>query len=241
MIAGNNHVTILSVLILLFTGLKTDADKCVILLHGLGRTSASMKPIEHRLKEEGYTVYSIEYPSTRYSIAELCTLYVEKELRTFLPACDTVCFVSHSMGGIIVRYLLTKKMFPCFRTVMLCPPNQGSSLTDSLKKYIGWLYRKINGPAGTQLGNDSLSIIPELPTFDGCALGIIAGDKSWEPYFSRLIPGRDDGKVSIEETKLAGMDDFIILNHTHTFMMNNRDTQDQIVHFLKYGRFKRLE
>jgi len=234
---GNSSVKMVIVLILLFTAINVHANECVVLLHGLGRTPASMKPIGRRLKKEGYAVHSIGYPSTRYSIADLCTLFVEKELDALSPSCDTIHFVTHSMGGIIVRYLLMRGTVSCGRVVMLCPPNQGSTLTDSLKKYVGRLYEKADGPAGEQLGNDSLSIIPKLAPLDGCAVGVIAGDKSWEPLFSRLIPGKDDGKVSVEETKLAGMNDFIVLNHTHTFIMNNRDTQDQIVHFLKNGKF----
>ena len=120
---------------------------------------------------------------------------------------------------------------------MLCPPNQGSMCTDTLKTEIAWLYRFINGPAGFQLGTERSSIINRLFKING-NIGVIAGDKSWEPFFSQIISGIDDGKVSIEETKLDEMTDFILLNHTHTFMMNNKDTQDQICHFLKFLKFK---
>ena len=216
-------------------------SECVILLHGLGRTTLSMRPVEKRLEREGYTVHSIGYPSTSHTIEELCTSFVEKELDSLRLSCDTMHFVTHSMGGIIVRYLVSRGVVNCSRVVMLCPPNQGSTLTDSLKKYVNWLFARTNGPAGQQLGNDSAGIIGQLLPLGGCSVGIIAGDKTWEPYFSRLIPGTDDGKVAVEETKLPEMDDFIILNHTHTFMMNNRDTQDQIVHFLQQGSFDHTE
>jgi triacylglycerol lipase len=228
-------------LYLILAAAGVDGGECVVLLHGLGRTPSSMRPVEKRLEKEGYTVHSIGYPSARHTIEDLCTLFVEKELDSLRSSCDTMNFVTHSMGGIILRYLVSRGVVNGGRVVMLCPPNQGSTLADSLKKYANWLFERTNGPAGQQLGNDSTGIIRQLLPLDGCSVGIIAGDKTWEPFFSRLIPGIDDGKVAVEETKLPGMDDFIILNHTHTFMMNNRDTRDQIVHFLKHGSFVHTE
>lgn len=228
---------VLVVIWLLLLPVAICGSECVILLHGLGRTPFSMKPIETRLEKEGYTVHSIGYPSTRYSVEELCTLFVEKELKAIVSSGETVSFVTHSMGGILVRYMATRGVLSCGSVVMLCPPNQGSTLTDSLKKYIGWLFSKTNGPAGGQLGNDRASIIGKLAPMEQCPLGIIAGDRTFEPYFSRLIPGVDDGKVSIEETKLPEMDDFIFLHHSHTFMMVNDDVLDQIVYFLKHKKF----
>ena len=210
----------------------------VILLHGLGRTDKSMKPIEKKLKKAGYTVWNISYPSTKYSIEEICSLFVGKEIEKISKGTDSLSFVTHSMGGIILRYYLNTHNVNYNSIVMLCPPNQGSSLTDKLKREINWIYKSVNGPAGMQLGTDSSSIIHTLHEIRG-NVGIIAGDKSMEPYFSWLISGSDDGKVLIEETKLNEMSDFIILHHTHTFMMNNKDTQEQIVYFLKNHKFKR--
>lgn len=211
-------------------------SECVLLLHGLGRSGVSMRPIERRLKKEGFSAHTISYPSTRYPIETVCSLFVEPAIDKYTREFDSVSFVTHSMGGIIVRYVLTKNNLNCKSVVMLCPPSGGSALSDSLKKTFGWMYRLANGPAGQQLGNDSLSILPKLGKLR-CRIGVIAGDKSWEPYLSCMIPGSDDGKVAVNETVLPEMTDFIVLNHTHTFMMNNRDTQDQVVRFLKKGRF----
>ena len=214
------------------------ADDCVVLLHGLGRTGRSMRPIENFLKEHGYPTSTISYPSTKYSIEELCARFVYPRLQAIAAKHDSLNFVTHSMGGIMVRYILTKYELPCRSVVMLCPPNGGSTLTDSLKSTLGWLYRMVNGPAGQELGNDSMSIIPKLRRLRG-RVGVIAGDKSWEPYFSWIFPGSNDGKVAVRETRLDEMRDFIVLHHTHTFMMNNRDTQEQILHFIRYGMFHR--
>ena len=228
----------IAVLMVLFGILHANAEECVILLHGLGTSSRSMRPIERFLKKHGYTVYNISYPSTRYSVEELCSRVVVPEIQKIMTKHDTLHFVTHSMGGIVVRYILTEHDLPCKSIVMLCPPNRGSELSDTLKSTIGWLYRMVMGPAGQQLGTDSASIIPKLQRLH-CKVGVIAGDKSWEPYFSWIFPEKNDGKVTVSETRLQEMSDFVVLHHTHTFMMNNRDTQEHILHFIRYGRFHR--
>ncbi len=94
----------------------------------------------------------------------------------------------------------------------------------------------LNGPAGVRLGRDG--IVRELPNVD-FDLGIIAGSRSLNPYYSYLITGRDDGKVSIEAKKVAGMKDHIVLPVTHTFMMNNAEVLNQALHFFQNGYFRK--
>ena len=94
----------------------------------------------------------------------------------------------------------------------------------------------LNGPAGVRLGRDG--IVRELPNVD-FDLGIIAGSCILNPYYSYLITGRDDGKVSIEAKKVAGMKDHIVLLVTHTFMMNNAEVLNQALHFFQNGYFRK--
>ncbi|HXR48160.1 MAG TPA: hypothetical protein VN784_12045, partial [Candidatus Limnocylindrales bacterium] len=121
------------------------------------------------------------------------------------------------------------------RVVMLAPPNQGSEVADKL----GWLflYRWINGPAGVELGTDTKSAPNKLGPAN-FPVGVIAGDRSINWINSLLIPGRDDGKVSIERTKLAGMSDHLVIHATHPFIMKNREAIRQTIHFLQFGVFK---
>ena len=119
---------------------------------------------------------------------------------------------------------------------MLGPPNKGSEVVDKLNNLPGFHF--INGDAGLQLGTGELSIPNDLgpPNFN---VGIIAGNKSINWILSSLIPGRDDGKASIESTKLKGMNDHIELSVTHPFMMKNKKVISQVIYYLENGEFER--
>jgi len=208
----------------------------VILLHGLCRTNRSMDKMERALTAAGYTVKNVDYPSRTAPIQKLADDAIGKAV----AGCERdgatkIDFVTHSLGGILVRSYLARHPLPSLgRVVMLAPPNQGSEVVDKL----GWtfVFKWLNGPAGNELGTDTYSVPNQLGPVN-YPVGVIAGDRSINWINSLLIPGRDDGKVSIERTKLAGMSDHIVIHATHPFIMKNREAIRQTIQFLRTGAF----
>lgn len=211
--------------------------ECVILLHGLARTSNSMDELEQKLTSKGYYVANIDYPSRKKKIIELSEIAINEGLaQCHEHASSPVNFVTHSLGGILVRqYYKNHPPKNIKRVIMLGPPNNGSEIVDSLKNMPG--YGLLNGPAGQQLGTTDDDAPKRLGAVN-FELGVIAGTRSINLILSTFLPNPDDGKVSVESTKVEGMCGFVTLPVSHPFLMKDDQAISEVINFLAYGRFK---
>lgn len=222
---------------LLLLPLAAHASECVVLLHGLGRTAASMEEIAAASRDRGYTVANIDYPSRHHEIENLANLAVSRGLARCREQGDArPHFVTHSLGGILVRHYYARHpdQRPQ-RVVMLAPPNRGSQVVDELHDMPGFDFW--NGPAGDQLGTGPESVPAQLPAVD-FPTGVIAGTQSINLILSTFLPDPDDGKVSVANARVKGMTDCIALPVTHPFIMGSEEVIAQTLHFLRHGVFQ---
>lgn len=213
--------------------------ECVILLHGLARSSSSFSTMENSLIEAGYYVVNVDYPSRKQTIEMLVETHVTKAVEKCKSIQPTkIHFVTHSMGGILVRHYLANYLLDSLgHVVMLSPPNQGSEVVDELGDFPG--FYAFNGPAGQQLGTTAESLPNRLGPVN-YSVGIITGNKSINLILSMFIPGDDDGKVSVERAKVAGMSDYLVVPHTHPMIMKSREVVKQTMSYLQNGKFHRV-
>ena len=229
-------VTVAAASLLLSGGLATAAE-CVVLLHGLSRSSLSMNKMERELIAAGFVTANVDYPSREHTVEELAGMAVPAGLENCRSFDDVekIHFVTHSLGGILLRqYLSEHDVMELGRVVMLGPPNQGSAAVDELADLPGFDW--VNGPAGRQLGQGAESVPLRLGPAD-FELGVIAGNRTIDPVTSAVLPDPDDGKVSVEDTKLEGTADFVVVGHSHAFMMRMRKVIDLTIEFLRSGSF----
>jgi len=210
----------------------------VVLLHGLGRSSRSLARLESDLAGQGYSVLNLDYPSLKYPIEYLANEVLHPEVARLSAASPAkIHFVTHSLGGIVVRYYLKHHDVPALgRVVMLSPPNQGSELADLLNGSA--LFQRFIAPAGRELGTDTDSLPRKLGGAD-FDLGVIAGSKSYNPINSLILDGPDDGTVTVESTRMPGLVDFIVLPCSHNSIIRDKTAIGQVIHFLRHGAFQR--
>lgn len=219
----------------------TSADApsdAVILLHGLGRSWLAMRPMEQALQAAGYRTHNASYPSTRHPIARLARRAVGErlaEVMAWSPPPPRIHFVTHSLGGVLVRWYAAHVGLPeGTRAVMIAPPHGGSEVADRARRV--WPVRQWTGPALLELGTDEASVPLGLGPLRGFEAGVIAGTRPRLP-FNRAFPGPNDGVVSVASVCVEGAADTAEVPHGHTFIAARPDTIRQALHFLRCGSF----
>lgn len=209
-------------------------EKVVIVVHGIIRSSKSMKTMKARLEKENYIVVPFDYPSTRVSIAK-CAGYLGRMIES-LKDVKEVSFVTHSMGGLIVRtWAADNKNDNIGRFVMMGTPNKGAEMADKLKDWK--IFKYVLGPAGQELVSDEDGTIANLP-IPKFPFGIVAGGRGTQAGYNPLISGDDDGTVAVNSARLEGAEDFISVHAMHSFLPSNQVVVDSVARYLKTGAFR---
>lgn len=210
--------------------------ECVVVLHGMSRSAAYMHPVELDLRHAGYAVVNESYPVRKQPIeqlAERVTGYVQRCRDT---GATRIHFVTHSLGGIVVRQWLHEHPMPdAGRFVMLGTPNRGSEITDRYRDQ--WWYRISTGPAGQQIGTGADSLPnrlgpPPIPS------GIVAGTRAANREYSKWLGGPNDGKVSLWSAQMPGLDDYVQVDNSHYFLPRSAAALHQVRAFLATGHFE---
>ncbi len=212
------------------------SDECVVLIHGLNRSWRAMEPMAEALRAAGFSTANVDYPSQAGPVAVIAPLAVETGLNECRNAgAKRIHFVTHSIGGILLRYFHEDSPIPDLgRVVMLAPPNQGSEVIDVTRD---WPTSDLfAGEAGLQLGTDPDSVPRQLGPIN-FELGVIAGTESINFVMSAMLPGPNDGKVSVESTRVEGMDDFLIVENSHRYITESEEVIRNTTSFLRVGSF----
>lgn len=210
----------------------------VVLLHGMARTARSMLKIERALQAAGYATLNPGYRSRRRPLEALVE-ELHPTIAAFAAATPgRLHFVTHSMGGLLARgYICRHRPERLGRAVMLGPPNAGSEIADLLGGT--YPYRLFFGPAGAQLTTAQDETLCALLGGIDYPVGVIAGDRALDPVGYLLLPGANDGRVSVARTRTPGIADHLTLHVTHAMMMRNAEVIRQTLAFLRQGRFAR--
>jgi triacylglycerol lipase len=218
------------------------SNETVVLLHGLGRTPSSLARLAHELKHAGYRVINVPYPSRTRSLEAIATEWLPAQLATAqITEAAQVHFVTHSMGGILVRMWLRECGAPrnLGRVVMLAPPNAGSEIVERLGGFAP--FRWCTGVNGHRLGTNADALPTTLGSWPRNAgeLGVIAGSARLNPFASSWVPAPNDGKVSVASTHLDGERDHVVVPYSHTWLGWRRETIGEVKAFLRDGKFSR--
>lgn len=209
--------------------LSLPSTHVVVLLHGLARSTAYFDDLAEALREAGFAPARFEYPSTRASIDAHASQLVSWLDR--LEDAERVSFVTHSLGGLVVRAALAKpgawrERIEPHRLVMLGPPNRGSSLAAALREFLP--YRWLAGPAGQDLALREALAVPPPPIPFAIIAGARGDGEGWNP----LVPGDDDGVVALDEALLEGADEVLVLRTWHARLPSNHRAIEATVRFL---------
>ncbi len=206
----------------------------VIALHGILRSSHVWSEMEKAMKQDGVTFVRLDYPSTQKPIDEFAT-QLQSVIHS-LEGIEEIHLVAHSLGGLVVRKWCQDYSDPRVRRlVMIGTPNSGAELADMLQR--NWLFRGLFGPSGQQLQANPNGYIRQLPS-PTMEFAVIAGSKGKPDGFNPLIPGDDDGIVTLKSALLPGAVDSMTVRGLHSFLPWHPEVIQATRCYLKTGALR---
>lgn len=206
------------------------AKETVIFVHGMGGNRHSMKRIQTAMAGAGYAVLAFPYSQRSTSLEDL-----SRNLRQFVAKnvhTERYHFVAHSLGNIIIRNGFREGWRPGLgRIVMLAPPNQPPKLAARLKSNL--IYRAVGGDSSQKLASRAFYETLPVPQTE---FGVISGNRGQRLTFKE----RNDSIITVEDTKLPGMTDWVCLPHNHTYLTDAEDTARACLLFLRTGSFSKI-
>jgi pimeloyl-ACP methyl ester carboxylesterase len=208
----------------------------VIILHGLGRSDKSVASLKKHMEQAGHYAIAMNYPSLRANLKQNSDYL--RQVVDSLDGIETIHFVGFSMGGIVVRQCLADHQIPKLgRVVFIGSPHHGAELATRFKDW--WAFKTITGPAGQELATAPFGIAANLPA-PQCEFGVIAGCRGHDEGYNPLIPGDDDGVVSLNTTRLPGANDFMTVFTMHTLLLHTPQVFESAARFLSEGKFREM-
>lgn len=228
------------VLVLLVVG-GIEASQCVYLIHGFGSNRLSMSKIGRSLRKNGFTVVNYGYNSL---YKDLDTLGSELSREVAALTEDTVSFVTHSMGALVVRsmyrFIDTTARFPAVnRIVMIAPPNKGAEIADFFSS--SRIISLIMGPNLEKMRTDSGSYVNRLPKPRFGEVGVIIAVQRRRPWFDRTSSPISDGFLTPARTTMGTEKEIAVIPSSHVLVTMKRPTVKLVLRFIRKGSFKRSQ
>jgi pimeloyl-ACP methyl ester carboxylesterase len=197
-----------------------------------------MERLARSLRAIGYETLNLPYPSRRATVMELAG-GLAPQVGAFAARVRSVHFIGHSLGGLVARAIVARfRPASLGRMVTMGTPHGGSEIADLLAG--NRLFRGFYGPVFDELGRAASASLNERLGPVDYPLGSIAGRRALNILAARFVlPRPNDGTVSVEATKIAGMVDHCVVNCDHFSLPGNAEVTRLCQSFLTTGRYGR--
>lgn len=209
----------------------------VVLIHGFTAHSVTMHFIKRDLERAGYSVLPLSY-LTLFSKTKINDIgkKFSRLLNSKYDANTQIHFVGHSLGGVIIRSIISfSKIYQVGNVVTIGSPHNGALAADWTLKYLHFL-TYIMGDIIRELvsGSETINRLP-FPVHHGVIVGTL-NRKPLNP-FAYMTSDISDGLVELDSSTADTGCDVFISNTDHVTQLWDREVRRQIINYVRYGAF----